>query len=67
MLKSTFTVVLVTVMSLLLSGTDEAKVHSSSSFAALVLPCARFDVGGGIAPPKRSMVPDAGGDALTDC
>ena len=36
-LKSTLMLVLVTVSSLLVSGTEEANVHSSSSFAALVL------------------------------
>ena len=36
-LKSTLIVELTTVISFELSGTEDAKVHSSSSFAALVL------------------------------
>jgi hypothetical protein len=65
-LKRTLMVVLVTVISLLVSGTDEAKVHSSSS-VALVLLCAKLDVGGAMAPPNRSIVAGAAGGGLTDC
>lgn len=67
MLKSTLMLVLVTVISLLVSGTEEAKSHSSSSFAALWLLCARFDVGVEMAPPSRSTVADAADGGLTDC
>lgn len=68
-LKRTFMLVLVTVSSLLVSGTEEAKVHSSSSStaAALVLLCAKFDVGASRAPPSRSTMPEAGGGGFTDC
>jgi hypothetical protein len=67
MLKRTLTLVLVTVSSLEESGTEEAKFHSSSSLAALVL-CARLVDGADIAPPSRSTAPDAdGGGGLTDC
>ncbi len=59
--------VLVTVSSTLVSGTAEAKSHSSSSFATLVLLCAKFEVGCGIAPSNRSTVADAGGVDFTDC
>lgn len=65
-LKSTLMLELRTVISLLVSGTEEAKFHSSSSFAALLL-CARFDVGAEIAPPSRSTVAGAAGGGLTDC
>ena len=66
MLKRTLTVVLVTVNSFEESGTDEAKFHSSSSLAALVL-CAKLVDGADIPPPNRSTAPDVGGDGLTDC
>jgi len=57
--------VLVTDISLDVSGTDEAKSHSSSSFAALV--CARLVVGADNPPPNRSTAPDAGCGGLMDC
>jgi hypothetical protein len=66
-LKSTLTIVLFTVISFEESGTAEANVHSSSSLAAAVVLCAKFDVGAGIAPPRRSTVPDATGGGFTDC
>lgn len=66
-LKSTLMLELTTVSSLDVSGTEDAKVHSSSSFAALVLLCARFDVGPEISPPRRSTAADAGPGGLTDC
>lgn len=66
-LNSTLMVVFVTVISLLVSGTEEAKVHSSSSFAALVLLCARFELGAGTAPPNKSTVAEGAGGGLTDC
>lgn len=68
-LKSTLMLELVTVSSLLVSGTEEANVHSSSSSAALVLLCAKFDEGVARAPPSKSTAADdddsAGG--LMDC
>jgi hypothetical protein len=66
-LKSTLIVVFVTVISLLVSGTEEAKVHSSSSFAALVLLCARAELGAGTAPPNKSTVAEGADGGLTDC
>jgi hypothetical protein len=66
-LNNTLMVVLVTVISLLVSGTEEAKVHSSSSFAALVLLCAKLDVGAAMAPPSKSTVADADEGCLIDC
>jgi hypothetical protein len=66
-LKSMFMLELVTVTSLLVSGTEEANVHSSSSFEALVLACAKLDDATGIAPPSRSTVAGAGGGCLIDC
>lgn len=66
-LNNTLILLLVTVISLLVSGTEEAKVHSSSSLAALVLAWARVDDGAGTAPPSKSTVADAGGGCLTDC
>jgi hypothetical protein len=66
-LKSMFMLELVTVTSLLVSGTDEANVHSSSSFETLVLACAKLDDDTGIAPPSRSTVVGAGGGCLIDC
>jgi hypothetical protein len=66
-LNNTLIVVLVTVSSLLVSGTEEANVHSSSSFVTLVLLCARLDDGPGIAPPNRSTVAEADAGCLIDC
>lgn len=66
-LKSTLIVELTTVISFELSGTEDAKVHSSSSFAALVLLWARLELGPEMSPPRRSMVPAAGAGGLTDC
>lgn len=72
-LKRTLILELVTVISLDVSGTEDANVHSSSSFAALVLLCARLDDGVDMAPPRRSTVFEAGAGAgagagaLTDC
>lgn len=66
-LKSTLMPVLITVISLLVSGTEEANVHSSSSFAALVLLCAKLEEGTGTAPPSRSTVPEGAGGCLMDC
>lgn len=66
MLKRTLTLVFVTVTSFEVSGTEEAKFHSSSSLAALVL-CAKFVVGAAISPPSKSIVPEAGAGGLTDC
>jgi hypothetical protein len=66
-LKSTLMLVFVTVISLLVSGTEEAKSHSSSSFAALVLLCAKLEVGTGTAPPNKSTVAGGAAGCLTDC
>jgi hypothetical protein len=66
-LKSMLMLVLVTVSSLLVSGTEDANVHSSSSFEALVLACAKLDDGTGMAPPNKSTVAGAGGGCLIDC
>ena len=67
MLKRTWILVLLTVNSLDVSGTDEAKFHSSSSLAAFVS-CAGFVAGVVIAPPSRSTTPEeAGAGGLTDC
>lgn len=70
-LNTVLMLVFVTVISFVVSGTAEAKVHSSSSFAAAaVLLCAKLDegVGAGAAPPRRSTVPDPPVDCgLIDC
>lgn len=66
-LKITLILLLVTVISLLVSGTDEANVHSSSSFAALVLLCVRFEVGAGTVSPNKSTAAEAGAGCLIDC
>lgn len=66
-LNRTLMLPLVTVISVLVSGTLEAKVHSSSSFAALVLLFAKFDEDAGTAPPNKSTVVDAGAGCLIDC
>jgi hypothetical protein len=68
-LKSTLMLELVTVISLLVSGTEEANVHSSSSLVAVAvaLLCARFDVGVEMAPPRRSIAPDAVDGGFMDC
>lgn len=68
-LNRTLMLVLVTVSSFDVSGTEEAKFHSSSSSAAgaaLVL-CAKFDDGAGAALPRRSNAADAGAGGLIDC
>lgn len=68
--KAMLMLVLLTVNSLLVSGTAEVKFHSSSSTAALVLLCAKFDVGAGadaIAPPSKSTAPDPVDCGLIDC
>jgi len=65
MLKRTLTVVLVTVISCEVSGTDEAKSHSSSSFEASAL-CTKFVVGAEVPPPSRSTAPDAGAGTGAD-
>jgi|SRR6266576_3212668 len=71
-LKVTFTLVLLTVMSLDWSGMAEANVHSSSSLEAVVLligyegvdDCPRFEE----LPRLSSALEDGGGAAgLTDC
>ena len=66
-LKTTLMLVLSTVVSLAVSGTDEAKVHSSSSFAALMLLCARFEGGAVISPPSKSTAAEPVVCALIDC
>lgn len=66
-LNTTLMRVLLTMISLKVSGTAEANVHSSSSLAAEVELWARFEVGAGMAPPRRSTEPDAGGWDLMDC
>jgi hypothetical protein len=66
-LKSTLMLELITVISLLVSGTEEANVHSSSSFVALVLLCAKLEDGAGTAPPRRSTVAEGAGGCLMDC
>lgn len=66
MLKRTLMLVLVTVISLEVSGTAEAKFHSSSSSAVALL-CVKLVDGAGMPPPSRSTAPDATGGGLTDC
>jgi len=69
-LKAILMLVLLTVSSLVVSGTAEVKFHSSSSIAALVLLCARFDVGavaGAVVPPRRSTAADPVDCGLIDC
>lgn len=66
-LKSTLMLELVTTISLLVSGTEDANVHSSSSFATLVLLCAKLDVGAERAPPSKSTAAGADDGGLTDC
>lgn len=58
-----------TVIPLFEFGTEEAKVHSSSSssFAALFTFWDRLEVGTSSAPPSKSTVPDAVEGGFTDC
>jgi hypothetical protein len=66
-LKSTLMLEFVTVISLLVSGTEDANVHSSSSFGALVLLCAKLEEGAGTAPPSRSTTAEGTDGCLMDC
>jgi hypothetical protein len=66
-LNTTLMLLLVTVNSFELSGTADVKSHSSSSFTALVLLCARLEDGGGTPTPRRSTAPDNGCGGLIDC
>lgn len=68
-LKRMWIVSLATVISVLVSGTEDANVHSSSSAVAAVLPCwAMVAVGAAaMAPPSRSRVADGDCAGLTDC
>lgn len=66
-LKRMLILVFVTVNSLDVSGTEDAKSHSSSSLAALVVLCVRFVVGAEAPPPSKSTTPEAGAGGLTDC
>jgi hypothetical protein len=71
-LNAILMLVLLTVSSLVVSGTAEANVHSSSSRVALVLLWARFDLGAGVGAvadvsPRRSTTPDPVVGGLIDC
>jgi hypothetical protein len=69
-LKAMLMFVLFTVSSLVVSGTAEVKVHSSSSMAALVLLCAKLDFGAGAGaglPPRRSTAAGPVECGLIDC
>jgi hypothetical protein len=66
-LNTTLMLLLVTVSSFELSGTAEVKFHSSSSFAALVLLCARLEDGVGAPTPRRSTAPEDCCGGLIDC
>jgi hypothetical protein len=63
--KITLTLLFTTVISFELSGTADAKVHSSSSFVAVEVLCARLDEGAGEPTPSRSAEPACCG--FTDC
>lgn len=58
--------VFVTVIWFVVSGTADAKVHSSSSFAIDVLLWAKLEDGAGV-PPRRSAVFGPVVCGLTDC